>query len=56
MKQTSYKHDKHRDVDLGKAAVEGVTGYQTLIEVRESATSLSKQRKVDRDRRSAYSG
>jgi hypothetical protein len=32
MKQTSYRHDKHRDVDLGMAAVEGVTGFQTLIE------------------------
>jgi hypothetical protein len=40
MKQTSYKHDKHRDVDLGKAAVEGVTGFQTLIEDRELVESL----------------
>jgi hypothetical protein len=35
MEQTSYKHDKHRDTDLGKAVVDGATGFQTLIEVRE---------------------
>jgi hypothetical protein len=46
MKQTSYKHDKHRDVDLGKAAVEGVTGFQTLIEDRELAESFEKERLI----------
>jgi len=50
MEQTSYKHDKHRDTDLGKAVVDGATGFQTLIEVRESG-----MREKDRDRRSAYS-
>ena len=37
MKETSYRHDKHRDVDLGNAAVKEVTGFQTLIKDREPA-------------------
>jgi hypothetical protein len=57
MKQTSYKHDKHRDVNLGKVAVEGVTGFQTLIEDREPAMRVEAEKLElvwDRDR-SAYS-